>query len=120
MQSLGEQRFVSKMKTRAAMGGTHGDVDDPAYVEELLRTVTAFEHAIATHRPRPYDGPAYLLSSRQRLMGPGASYLNSVFTGRVERFEVATSHKQVLDPQNADFARHLAHCLDLIRSAAMA
>jgi hypothetical protein len=31
---------------------------------------------------------------------------------------VATSHKQVLDPRNADFAKHLSHCLDLIRGGA--
>lgn len=117
---LSEQQFVGKMKTRAAMGGIAGPVDDRQYVEALLKTVTAFEHAIATYRPRPYGGPALMLASRQRLAGPGSAYLNAIFTGPVERFAVATSHKQVLDPQNADFARHLAHCLDLIRRAAVA
>jgi thioesterase domain-containing protein len=120
LQLLGEERFVDKMRTRAAMGGIASPVDDPTYVAALKRTVAAFEHAIATHRPLPYDGPAYLLASRQRLAGPGSAYLSSIFTGRVERFEVAASHRQVLDPQNADFARHLTHCLDLIRAAAMA
>jgi hypothetical protein len=95
-------------------------MDDPAYLKALVRTVSAFEHAIATHRPRPYDGPAYMLASRQRLGGADGTYLNSIFTGRVERFEVATSHAQVLDPRNEDFAKHLAHCLALIGSAAKA
>jgi len=117
-QLLGEERFLNKMKNRAAMGGIASPVDDPTYVDALKRTVTAFEHAIATHRPLPYEGAAYMLASRQRLAGFGSGYLSTIFTGRVERFEVAASHKQVLDPQNADFARHLAHCLDLIRSAA--
>jgi amino acid adenylation domain-containing protein len=117
---LTEERFVDKMKTRAAMGGIVAPVDDPAYMKALVRTVAAFEHAIATHRPRPYDGPAYMLASRQRLTGADGTYLNGIFPGRVERFEVATSHKQVLDPRNEDFAKHLAHCLGLIRGAANA
>ena len=51
-----EERFVNKMKTRAAMGGIAAPVDDPGYMKAVVRTVTAFEHAIARHRPRPYDG----------------------------------------------------------------
>ncbi len=113
-----EERFVDKMKSRAAMGGIAAPVDDPGYMKAVVRTVTAFEHAIARHRPRPYGGPAYMLASRQRLLGADSRYLTSIFTGEVERFEVATSHKQVLDPQNAQFAAHLARCLALIRGAA--
>ena len=115
-----EERFVNKMRTRAAMGGTAAPVDDPGYMKAVIHTVTAFEQAIARHRPRPYGGPAYMLASRQRLAGADATYLDSIFSGRVERFEVATSHKQVLDPANADFAAHLARCLALIRDAAKA
>jgi hypothetical protein len=36
------------------MGGTAGPVDDPAYMKAVVRTATAFEHAIASHRPRPH------------------------------------------------------------------
>ena len=58
-----------------------------------------------------------MLASRQRLAGADATYLKSIFAGNVERFEVATSHKQVLDPHNANFAAHLARCLELIRGS---
>jgi thioesterase domain-containing protein len=114
---LTEERFIDKMKARAAMGGTVGRAEDPAYMNAVVRTVTAFEHAIANHRPRPYDGPVYMLSSRQRLDGPDPAYLRNIFTGKVKRFEVATTHAQVLDPRNPEFASYLARCLGLIRGA---
>ena len=37
-----EERFVSKMKARAAMGGTAGPVDDPAYMKAVVRTARCF------------------------------------------------------------------------------
>jgi len=48
-------------------------------MKAVVRTVTAFERAIATHRPRPYAGIAYMLASRQRLAGADSAYLKSIF-----------------------------------------
>jgi len=46
--------------------------------------------------------------------------LKRLFTGEVERLEVATTHKQLLDVRNEVFASHLKHCLGLIGTAANA
>ena len=66
---LTEQEFVDKMKARRAKGHTAGPTENPAYMQAVIRTAMAFEHAIANHRPVPYDGPVYVLSSRQRMQG---------------------------------------------------
>ena len=81
---LTEERFVNKMKTRAAMGGIAAPMDDPAYLKALVRTVSAFEHAIATHRRRSYDGPAPHMSRAASASVGTRAYLESIFTGRVE------------------------------------
>ena len=115
---LTEERFVSKMKARRAAGRTVGPVDDATYMKAVLLTATAFEHAIANHRPLPYDGPVYVLSSRQRMQDP--SSLRQVFTGRFKRYEVGTTHAEALDPRNPIFASSLLRCVCLIRDAARA
>jgi hypothetical protein len=35
---------------------------EPAYVQALIRTVVAFERAIALRRPLPYDGDVFMLN----------------------------------------------------------
>jgi hypothetical protein len=87
-------------------------------MQSVLRTATAFEHAIAMHRPPPYDGPVYVLSSRQRSGGNDAQDLRRIFTGRVKRYEVGTTHAQSLDPRNPVFASALKRCVGLIRESA--
>jgi amino acid adenylation domain-containing protein len=116
---MSEQRFLEKMKTRRAMGRNAGPVDDPAYAKSLVATARAFEQAIAAHRPQPYDGPAYVLSSRQRMSGDAAS-LRRIFTGPLERFEVGSTHAEALDPRNPVFATCLLRCVALTRDAARA
>lgn len=113
-----EERFVSKMRARRAKGITAGPMDDPSYVRALVRTALAFERAIANHRPVPYDGPAYALSSRQRIDDAGADTLRQIFTGRFERFEVGSTHAEALDPRNPVFAGALLRCVGTIREAA--
>lgn len=113
-----EERFVSKMKARRAKGVTAGPMDDPAYVKALLRTAMAFERAIANHRPLPYEGSVYALSSRQRIDGAEALALTQFFTGRFERYEVGSTHAEALDPRNPIFASALLSCVGSIRGAA--
>jgi amino acid adenylation domain-containing protein len=113
-----EEQFASKMKERRAKGQTAGPVEDPAYMKALLRTATAFEHALANHRPLAYDGAVCVLSSRQRLRGPDLPYLRQILTGGFKSYEVGTSHADALDPRNPVFASSLVHCLGLIREAA--
>jgi hypothetical protein len=54
------------------------------------------------------------------MLGADSSYLKSIFIGKFKRFEVATTHAQVLDPRNPIFAGYLDRCLGLIRGAAKA
>jgi thioesterase domain-containing protein len=115
---MSEERFVSKMKARRALGRTAGPVDDPGYMRAVIRVAMAFEQAIARYRPQPYDGPVYMLSSRQRMQGAEAAGLRQVFAGSVTRFEVGTTHAEALDPRNPVFANHLLRCIGLIRDAA--
>ena len=117
---MSEERFVDKMKARRAMGRTLGPVEDPAYMKAVVRTAVAFEQAIVDHRPQPYDGPVYLLSSRQRIQASDSSDLRGIFTGRFKRFEVGTTHAEALDPRNPVFASYLLRCVGLIRGAAPA
>ena len=113
-----EEAFVGKMKARRALGRTAGPADDPAYMKSVLRVAMAFEQAIGNHRPRPYDGPVYMLSSRQRMQGSDPAGLRKVFTGRLKRFEVGSTHAEALDPRNPVFASYLLRCVGLIREAA--
>ena len=115
---MSEDAFIGKMKARRAQGRTAGPVDDPTYMKSVLRVAMAFEEAIAAHRPLPYDGPAYMLSSRQRMQGADPAGLRKVFTGRLKRFEVGSTHAQALDPRNPVFASYLLRCVGLIREAA--
>jgi hypothetical protein len=108
------------MIARRELGRATGPVEDPAYIKALIRAAMAFERAIANHRPRPYDGPVYMLSSRQRIQGSGSSALREIFTGRFKRFEVGTTHAEALDPRNPVFASYLLRCVGLIREAAHA
>ena len=67
--------------------------------------------AFGTHQPRPYDGPVFMISSRGRIQRIDPIRLKRLFTGKVERLEVATTHSQLLDVRNEVFASHLKHCL---------
>jgi amino acid adenylation domain-containing protein len=117
---ISKEQFVTKMKNRKAMGRTAGPVHDPAYMKALMNTAMAFEHAIAKHRPQPYDGAAYMLSSRQRMQGMDSFGIRQIFTGSLERFEVGTTHAEALDPRSPTFAKALLHCVGQIRLAAHA
>jgi amino acid adenylation domain-containing protein len=114
---ISEERFVREMKGLRERGRTAGPVEDPAYMNSLRRTVIAFEHAIAQHRPQPYDGPVYVLSSHERTK-EGSLSLRRIFTGRLKRYEVGESHSESVDPGNPVFAGTLQRCVGLIREAA--
>jgi hypothetical protein len=68
------------MKQRRALGRTAGPVDDPACMQAVIRVAMAFEQAIAGYRPRPYDRPADMLCSRQRLPGADGNVLRQIFS----------------------------------------
>ena len=112
-------RVAAKMKARKAQGRILGPVEDPRYLDAAIRTAAAFDDAVSRHRPQPYDGPAYVLSSRQRMHGADDWFeLRTIFTGRVRRYEVAATHGEALDPRNPVFASTLTRCVELILGAA--
>ena len=113
-----EERFAEKMKRRRALGGSVGPADDPAYMKALVRVATAFEQALARHHPLPYDGAVYMLCSRQRAGSYDPAGWRKVFTGRLKRFEVGSTHADALDPRNPVFASYLLRCVGLIRESA--
>ena len=115
---LTEEATIARLEARNAMGRMAAPIDDPAYARAAARAAQAFEGAIRNHRPRPYDGAVFILASRDRSETADQAHLREVFTGKVERYEVAATHVQILDPHNAAFAARLEHCLAAIRAAA--
>lgn len=113
-----EDAMIARLQNRNAMGRIAAPIDDPTYARASAHAALGFENAIRNHRPRPYDGPVFMLSSRDRMETADPQHLLDVFTGKVERFEVAATHVQVLDPHNPVFANRLAHCLASIRAGA--
>ena len=114
---LTDEQFTNKMLARSAARGRRARLEDPESMRALLRTARAFDAAIARHTPRPYDGPAYVLSSDRRMHGAEALNLRRIFTGRYKRYEVGANHANALDPRNPVFARALRRCVELIRQA---
>jgi thioesterase domain-containing protein len=115
-----EQALLNRIRSKQAMGRIAPQIDDPEYAKASVRTALAFEHAIRTHEPQPYDGPVLMISSRARMQKIDPEGLTRLFTGEVQRLEVTTTHKQLLDVRNEDFANHLKRCLGLIETAASA
>ena len=120
--ALGEERFAAKMAARRAMGRNAGAAAGPRAERSLWNVARAFDAALVAHRPQPWAGPVYMLSSRQRIgSGPvrsvASATLRQAFCGRVRRFEVGATHQDALDPRNPAFASYLARCLGLIRGS---
>lgn len=114
---LGEERFTARMAARRAMGRSAGPTDDPAYARSLWKVAQAFDAALGAHRPQPWAGPVYMLSSRQRMGSTRPDALRLAFPGKVRRYDVGATHGDALDPRNPAFASYLARCLGLIRGA---
>jgi amino acid adenylation domain-containing protein len=115
--NMDDETFAKAMTARRQRGTTAGPVEDPAYMTALRNTALAFENAIARHTPRPYDGPAYALTSRQRLQA-GTTGFAQMFRGGIELLVVGTTHNAALDPRNTAFATALQSCVKRIREAA--
>jgi amino acid adenylation domain-containing protein len=113
-----ERGLLARLRLRRALGRIDAPIDDPVYARASVRAAKAFEHAIRTHKAQPYDGPVCMLCSHDRMATIEPSQLTKVFTGRVERFEVARSHAEILDARNLAFAKALARCMTIIHESA--
>ncbi|MBS0320470.1 MAG: AMP-binding protein, partial [Proteobacteria bacterium] len=111
-------RMTQKLRQRRAEGRIAVPVEDDAQLAHAIATAAAFDEAIARYDPPPYDGPVYVLASRQRTHDGEQGELRRFFTGRVKRYEVGEMHGDALDPRNPVFAGTLKRCLELIQSAA--
>ena len=87
-------------------------------MKALIRTVLAFERAIALHRPLPYHGDAFMLSSSVRIRGEDVAHFAQMFPGNVVRHEIGTTHRNAMSPHNPAFARALLHSVERIRAVA--
>ncbi len=114
-----EDAMLARLKRRQAMGRIDAPIDDPHYAQASVRTAIAFENAIRrASSAAPYDGPVCILSSEDRLAGVPPAELAALFTGPVDRFDVATTHSQILDARNVAFAAALQRCLGIIHDSA--
>ena len=113
--TLTEERLLKRLKNKQTRGTIASPVDDPSYAQASIRVARAMEQAIRAHRPQPYDGPVYVLASRGRIQTSAA--LAELYRGKVTRYEVAVTHRQILDAQNELFAAQLSRCLEEIREA---
>lgn len=118
---LGEERFAAKMAARRAMGSNpglgNGHAGGGACERSVWEVARAFDAALGAHQPLPWAGPAYMLSSRQRIGSTQSGMLRRAFAGKVRRFDVGGTHRDALDPRNPVFASYLARCLGLIRGS---
>lgn len=109
-----ELGLLDRLRSKQALGRIAPRLDDQVYANAAVRAALAYEHAIRNHQPQPYDGPVFMFCSRQRTSSTDPMAFKRIFTGRGERFEVATTHSQVLDARDPVFVRALQHCLESI------
>jgi len=112
-----EGSLLRRLKKRNAMGSIDAPIEDPVYARASVRVARAFEQAIRRYQAAPYDGPVFMFSSASRISAD-PSWLEQRYSGRVERFEVARTHSEILDAHNPLFAKHLSDCLKQIRESA--
>ena len=101
-------------------GNIEIDFQDPHRRKGAIQVAASFERALVQDRPIPYGGPVYLLASREKLTTAGwgsPEKLKLHFSGSVQCFEVGERHVEILDANNEDFSRHLAHCVKSARDA---
>jgi thioesterase domain-containing protein len=113
-----ERGLLARLRLRHATGRIDASIDDPVYARASVRAAKAFEDAIRTHQAQAYDGPVCMLCSHARMATIESSQLTKVFTGRVERFDVARTHAEILDARNLAFANALARCMSIIHESA--
>ena len=114
--SIADAALLNRIRGRRSQFA--GSMDDPEYATASVRVARAFEMAIWEHEPVPYDGPVYVLSSRNRMGEGDSDYLSRLFTCIVGRVEVGAKHTDVLDPRNRVFAEHLTRFLARILAEA--
>ncbi len=59
-----------------------------------------------------------MLCSHVRMAKIEHSRVTKVFTGRVQRFDVAKTHSEILNPRNPAVAKALARCMSIIHQSA--
>jgi amino acid adenylation domain-containing protein len=103
-----ENLMIEMVRRRMAKGamaaGKKGDVaiGSSVHVENRLQL------ALARHRPSPYSGDIYLLSSKKRKR---QDYTRFGLVGEVRSYVVAAKHENVLDVNNRRFAKRMKACV---------
>jgi hypothetical protein len=113
--SLTEERLLARLTKKQLRGRIDAPIEDPVFAKASIRVARAMERAVRAYRPQPYHGPVYMLSSAGRLEDSTPAI--ELYAGQVTRYEVARTHREILDTHNAQFASQLSRCLKEIREA---
>lgn len=107
-----------RLRMRRAQGHIGADLESPDRFRAAIRVARAFERAMAAHRPRPFDGEAFVLASDRRLTPRGwgdRKHREAIFSGRVRFFKSMTGHSDMFDVQNMKFAEHMRRYMRRVR-----
>jgi len=113
--SMTEERLLARLTKKQLRGRIDAPIEDPVFAKASIRVARAMERAVRAFRPQPYHGPVYMLSSGGRL--EEATPATELYAGQVTRYEVARTHREILDTHNELFASQLSRCLKEIREA---
>ena len=114
------QSLEPGLRSLAQKGNIEFDFNDPYRRKGAVNVVVSLENALVQDPAVPYDGPVYLLASREKLSQSGwgnQQTLKSRFRGPLQIIEIGIRHTQILEVGNQQFAGHLAQCIRSARQA---
>ena len=114
------QSLEPGLRSLAQKGNIEFDFNDPYRRKGAVNVVVSLENALVQDPAVPYDGPVYLLASREKLSQSGwgnQQTLKSRFCGPLQIIEIGLRHTQILEVGNQQFAGHLAQCIRSARQA---
>lgn len=107
-----KKKLIKTLKTQIKKGRITLDTADQNLLEEALRTAFKFSLALIRHHIRPYDGPVFILGSRERLSKEKGN-LRKKLTGDVRVFDVANTHNEIHVVGNTRFEKMLRQSMEI-------
>lgn len=104
------KKEIKRLKKRHGQGRIALDPNDVSSLDAAVRVAMDFELALMKHKLTPYDGPALVLGSAERLVSKSGTVqrkLSDRLVGEVQWFNVGEKHGDVHDVTNERFAREL-------------
>lgn len=121
MSATREKILKQLKKHKEKIKAAPTNMPESVYINASITVAQAFEHAIQSHEPTPYEGDAFILASRRRLSPQqwNVARLYKVFGKGAECYPVADTHSGVMDPANPQFAKHLSESLAKIHAGVL-